>query len=214
MADWLQLLLQIGGLGASVTIAGWVVQHRVGTRIERMKADLTGMLATRARRADYLRDQIRNLYGPLAFLVESNVRRSETANSIMGAYEEYFVGRHGDQAGKEMHEVIDTSNRYIDLIVANNKQAADILRANWGWLDADDIDDTAQYLTDIDRHGVEIEEAKKLPPEFYGMLENSVGKPHFLRGKFVDRVRRKLLEKQRELTGLTGVPPAPDPKPN
>jgi exonuclease VII large subunit len=179
--------------------------------LEHLKGDLQDTLAQRSRRADYLRAQLDKLYGPLAFLLESSARCAETNTGIMKAYDEYFKtfpNLKSDNGKDEMEQTIEIANRYIALIVENNKEAIKILRTGWGWLDKDDIGDAGRYLADIARHIVEFEEeGRRLPITFYSRneIQNAVELPAFLRPDFVERVRSKLSEKQAELSGLTGA---------
>jgi exonuclease VII large subunit len=178
--------------------------------LEHLKRDLQDNLAQRARRVDYLRAQLDKLYGPLAFLLESSARCFETNAHIMKAYDEYFKKFPNlklENGEDEIGRAIETANRYVALVVKNNKEAINILRTGWGWLDKDDIGDAGQYLADIDRHVVEFEEeGRRLPSLFYSRsaIQNAVEPPSFLRQAFVERVRSKLREKQAELSGLTG----------
>ena len=207
---WHEILTAGAGPGAVITaivvIFGWWVSRR----LERFKHELAEDHAKRQLRADYVRGQIDHLYGPLAFFVESSARHLTTSAAILKAYDEYFANRQtSDMAAQvqEMDKVIETANAYVALVVENNKETVKVLRAGWGWLDSDDAAEAGEYLTHVARHAVEFEEKKKLPPLFYikGSLKNSLGAPSFLPPTFIDRVRRKLNEKQRELTGLTGA---------
>jgi hypothetical protein len=194
----------------------------VTDRTERLRHELTDDLAKRTRRADYIRGQIDQLYGPLAFFVEASARCIETEHSIGAGYREYFAGRTAiteesrTKLQLEAHGVIGTSSRYMDLVVENNQEAVKVLRTGWGWLDADDVADAGQYLTDVARYKIEVEENHRLPDPFYleGAMKSAIGPPSFIRPAFIARVRRKLLEKQLELAGLTGAAqttPAPPP---
>jgi hypothetical protein len=215
--SWLVVVEQavgtlIGG-GAALGAAGWLwkrwVDHRLQREMEHLKRDLSDSLAQRTRRADYVRNQIQHLYGPLAFLVESSARCIDTNNVIMSTYDKVYSMRgHSEAIRKEARETIARANEYMGLVVENNQEAVKLLRTGWGWLDADDVTDAGQYLTDVHRHNLEFRnEGKMLPIDFYvsDYVEGAPGKPSFIRPAFIARVRAKLLQKQRELAGLTGV---------
>ena len=198
LKTWLQLATPI--LVAIVAIIG-------SRKLEHVKQELSSTLAARTRRADYLRDQLKNLYGPLAFIVESNARLATTNAEIMKAYGEYFQNRYGPEYTDDMTNAIGTANRYGELIVANNAEALKLLRTQWGWLDVDDIEIASQFISDVSRHNVEFTEGKKLPVEFY--TTGRVGTPIIHRGDFAQRVVQKLKDKQSELSGLTLVNDGP-----
>jgi hypothetical protein len=191
--------------------------HDLAERTERLKSDLAGELAEQTRRADYVRGQIDHLYGPLAFFVESSAHHISTNRAVQLAYDEYFGQKRHGMLGSDPEttraiveeglRVQDTANRYLALVVENNEEAIKILRAGWGWLDQDDVESAGQYMTDIARQSVEFKENKRLPPLFYweGAMQFPVGPVSFIRPEFIDRVRRKLQKKQRELAGLTGA---------
>jgi hypothetical protein len=214
--DWVEsfkLLLGAGAAGAVVTavmsVLGWRRNEETQRRIEGLKTTLTDALAQRTRRAEYVRAQLQNLYGPLGFLVESSARCIDTNNAIMGAYDKIFsrLG-HSQATRREAGETIERANEFVALVVENNQDAIKVLRSGWGWLDADDVADAGQYLTDVHRHNVEFRtEGKMLPIEFYAAddIPGIPGKPSFIRPVFIERVRRKLREKQEELAGLTGT---------
>jgi hypothetical protein len=172
---------------------------------ERLKHELAGELAEQTRRADYVRNQIEKLYGPLAFLMES----SEGLMRTSGAIESWHSNRSGETraAAKGREDPAAPLVKYFDLIVQNNEEATSILRAKWGWLDPDDVAAASQQLLDSARFSVEVKQATRMPREFYTDADVRRDVP-VCNGEFMDRVRRKLRDKQRELAGLTGAEPA------
>jgi len=190
--DWAALFLTTAVVAAVIAFIGGVVVAVLNGRsqrtlealkaalargltegTERLRHELADDLAKSTRRAEYVRGQIDHLYGPLAFFVESSDRLMATNQAILEAADKFYEGRFSaDQAklAKEQNGVIDTGNRYMALVVENNKDAIKILRAGWGWLDSDDISSAGQYLTDVARHAVEFEEeGRKLPIQFYAL---------------------------------------------
>jgi hypothetical protein len=145
------------------------------------------------------------LYGPLAFLAESSARYWANHQAVNKAYEEYFAKfpPAPDRAQHEMEAAIGVANRYGGLIVENNKEGLKILRSGWGWLDADDIDQAGHFMSDVARRLVEMEGGDPLPVAFYfkNTLESGLGFPAVIRNEFTEGIKRKLVEKQRELTG-------------
>jgi hypothetical protein len=210
----------IAVLAPLIPVFGWWVSRR----LERFKHEMAEDMEKRKLRAEYVRGQIDKLYGPLAFFVESSDRHIATNRAIIEAYDQHFGVRwergeysldHETQEKlmKQQESVLTTANRYMALVVANNKKSIEILGEGWGWLDVDDIPSAGQYLTDIARHAVEFEEeGRKLPPQFYfvGNPKGSLDIVSFIRPEFIRRIREKLSAKQRELAGLTGVESVPE----
>ena len=223
--EWLKLILGAGVfvgvvVNAVMTALSWRKQRLLAEdqarrteetqrRIEGLKSSLADALAQRTRRAEYVRAQMENLYGPLAFLVESSARCIAVNNAIMKTYDKVFARRSdSDVARKEADDTIDRANEYMALVVDNNQEAVKILRSGWVYLDDDDIADAGQYLTDVHRHSVEFRTAgKKLPIEYYidDHIPGAPGTVSFIRPAFIARVRAKLVQKQQELAGLTGA---------
>jgi hypothetical protein len=174
---------------------------------------LTNALAQRTRRAEYLRAQLSNLYGPLAFFIEASDGCLKSQKAIVDkgpAYAKRFTSPGSDRAMADIDLIIQTANRYIkERLELNNANCIELLRAQWGWLDHDDVNDAARFVGDMDRLAVEFPDGRRiLPLPFYvdGALDETLAPPSFIRPEFIERIRGKLTEKQRELSGLTGGP--------
>jgi hypothetical protein len=219
---WLSFILSAGAflgviVNAVTTALGWRRQRLLAEaqarrtedtqhRIEELKTSLADAQAQRVRRAEYVRAQIENLYGPLAFLVESSARCIAVNSAILKTYDKVFARRSdSDVARKEAEDTIDRANEYMALVVDNNQEAIKILRSGWAYLDQDDIEEAGQYLADVHRHGIEYKTAgRMLPVEFYveGHIQDAPGKVSFIRPSFIARVRAKHVQKQQELSGV------------
>lgn len=197
MPEWIKQFLTSGAMAAFV---GAILVWRFNTR-----------LANKARRADYLRGQIQNVYGPLTYYFEAGHRAFMIHKRIGAAYDEYFKNRHGaDVYSEQMTAVIEVQNAYAARTVGYNREATGVLKANWGWLDPDDLEAVGNFLTEVERGDVESSEKKvKLPVDFYlsGVLKNALSAPIIYRLDLVQRVQEKLRAKQQEL--LTGKPQKP-----
>ena len=214
---WVQIIVGAGA-GSGAVIAGLVAIFgwRVNRKLEAFKHELAEALTKRKLRADYVRDQIEKLYGPLAFLMESSAQLIETAKSML----EWQAKQRNEAETAENPRIVQygTVRRYFADIAQNNKEGTDILRKEWGWLDEDDIATAGQHLADVARFTVEFEERNGMPKGFYAEAKGT--RPLSLYNvTFIDRVRGKLKEKQRELAGLTGAesaeagPPTPHAPP-
>jgi len=193
-----------------IPIVKWAVtaavQQAAARELEQFKHQLAVTLADRVRRAAYLTEQLRELYGPLAFCIEESAVALESNKNVMKAYQEYFKYPEGLGAGRkdEMDLVIDRGNAYADKIIESNRKGALLLREKWGWLDVDDISEALEYITDVARLEVEQAEGKKLPGLMYydGLGESALKPPCLYRGEFSKRIREKLQLKQQEIVSI------------
>lgn len=165
-------------------------------------------LAEQARRADYLRSQIKELYGPLVFFAELNEQLWDRHEKIMAAYGEYFDGtRTGDPYSRQMTEVINKQNLYGQQIVRNSQSVLPVLRDHWGLLDPADAELVGQYILDTTILDLESDrEGPTMPAEFYLPqlgLKSCLGPKWIRREGFAKQVREKLTAKQDELGSLT-----------
>jgi hypothetical protein len=184
--DWIRAILSNGAVGALVgALALW---------------RLNETLATKARRADYLREQIKNLYGPVTFLLEAGERSFDTHNKVAAGYEEYFRTRYAhERYSEEMGQVLATQNHYGGLAVQTNREAAQVLKEHWGWLDAEDTTEVSTFLTYVERQRVERDDGMTLPVAFYTELKKSLPAPVVFNAEWPARFRKKLKAKQEEL---------------
>lgn len=169
-------------------------------------------LAKNARKADYVREQIKNLYGPATFLLERGERAFTVHNRIMAGYEEYFKDRYGERFSQQMTDVLNVCNKYAQVAQEGNTEAVAIIKANWGWIDAEDGEAVRDFLTYVDRLLIELDEASKirLPGEFYHSMKNSLDAPLIHDSTLVERFRKKLRQKQAELSGAKVPKPTSD----
>ncbi len=197
----------LGSVGPAITTAvvtavltgvvTWLVQHSLGARLERLRQELTGNLAEKARRAEYVRCQLEKLYGPLAFFMEGNEHLTRLHVHINETYAAFFQGR-GATDKDEASSIIAAANSYGELMLANNRDAVAVLRTNWAYIDQDDIEQAAEFITEVARHDVEFQESKRLPPAFYSVKDAPLRAPFLHRSPFARRIRDKLKAKQSE----------------
>ncbi|WP_140874894.1 hypothetical protein [Myxococcus xanthus] len=181
--------------------------------LEHLKRDLQDTLASRARRADYLKSQINQLYGPFVFLLEYSHTHIDSARMVDNAAGN--LTKIGGDRGisrflnkEEIEEYIKTLNRYFELASECTGEAVKILRSNWGWLDEDDRTDVLKFAQDTSRHEVEFQEQgkRRLSVDLYShhiLTDAALSAPRILPLDFIRRMSSKLYNKQRELSGLT-----------
>lgn len=195
--------LTTGVLVAAISVlATFIAQGRLGTRIEQVKQELAGALASRARHADYLRLHLENLYGPLAFFMEMNEQLTLVHQHINATYDKYF--ERGAYDRDEPRAVIRVANVYGRLMVQNNRETAAAMKANWAYIDQDDIEQCAEFLKEVARHEVEFndDEAQRRPPGFYRQESGPLRAPFIHWSPLANRLRSKLKAKQEELGDL------------
>jgi hypothetical protein len=112
-----------------------------------------------------------------------------------------------DQQSREIDQTIETQNRYVELVHENNKEVVQVLREGWGWLDADDVEEFGQLLTDVGRRSVEFDGGRKLPVMMYIDVgrRDALDSPIFFRQGVVAMVRAKLREKQSSRMATSGA---------
>lgn len=167
--------------------------------IEELKHELANALATRERRANYLRDQISRLYGPLSFYLESNDLCFQHSEHLLKNSQE--ANPNGDPNGPNVSSAIGIAFQYHDIILNNNHSALQLLRDTWAWIDADDIPFFRDFL--LDAHRAILEKDAQFSLALFAVGRTRPLKPALIiRHEFLQHVRAKLAAKQGELSGL------------
>ncbi|WAM23920.1 hypothetical protein [Myxococcus sp. NMCA1] len=214
MPEWLKILIQT--LGSAIATALIVGRFNLlfNKTLERTKRDLQDSLASRARRADYLRNQIDKLYGPLSFLLETANTRIECAEEL---WKVLNAQQGPDKAPVEpgipptAKRALELQDNFYTLALDAGNESIKLLYSGWAWLDEDDQSDVLLYVKDIDRNKIEFTSLgiAHLPIEFYNTENSShtvLAVPMIRNDSFAKRILQKLAEKQRELSGLTRIP--------
>jgi hypothetical protein len=193
--EWIKLGVNILAIAVTPAFAFWYAR-----RLEHFKIGTQDAQAQRARRAEYLKNQIEKLYGPLSFYLEVNTRIHETMMGIDEASAQYRVPR------DEIDRVIAATNIYARELRGNNEAMVSLLKSQWGWCDIDDTDSFGSHIIATVRSSVEFTEERtsRLPLEYYEHKRLAV--MMIYHPDLFERARRKLREKQAELSGLSGAP--------
>lgn len=190
MPPWVESVLKYGGLAATIAVVALLVNRRMAVT-----------LAARGRKADHLREQIKLLYGPVTYLLESAERSHGTHVIHNEAYQEHFKTRHSEHDSEDMSSAIALMNHYGDQMVKANRAARDIFKQHWGLLDKEDLDDVDAFLDNVERQ--EIEEGWRMPLDYFHN-PNTKLKPKVIHTTmFVVYFRKRLQEKQAELSALS-----------
>ncbi|CAM4505121.1 MULTISPECIES: hypothetical protein [Myxococcus] len=214
MPEWIKLLIQILGPAVATAIIVGRFSLRFNNMLEHTKRDLQDSLASRARRADYLRNQIEKLYGPLSFLLETTNARVECADelwTVANAQQDQDKAPPGTDRSPISKKAYEVQDKFYTLALDTGSETIKLLHSGWAWLDEDDQADVLSHTKDMDRNKIEFTGlgSAHLPIEFYNTENNphtALAVPSIRNSSFAKRIRQKLAEKQRELSGLTQTP--------
>ncbi len=154
----------------------------------------------KARRAEFLRLQLHQLYGSLQFFGSCNRSIFEIQVKINDALKAKYDGKEHPALEERVEQVIDLKNEYSAQIHANNKRMIEILTTHYSLIEPSDADVFADFIGNYTRHCTEYEEAGrlKLPLEIY----TQVGHVYPLREEFLECINKRFHEKRAELEEL------------
>lgn len=158
----------------------------------------------KAQKKSNLQTKIQNLYGPLQFLASQNESYFELNKKFHDAYKAEYIEKNWSQnevtqknLDQETAKTLDIANAYIRLVTQNNEKILEVLRNNYSYIDADDVEIFRQLVVDYTRLKTELDESGRLntPLKIYKHLGNI----SFMRPEFIKRVKEKFDSKKREL---------------
>ena len=157
------------------------------------------------REIDYLKDQLQSLYGPLFFFTQQNEKLFALCGQFMGAYTTEFVSKDWSQdestqasVRKDADTTIGISNQYIRRVIANNERIMEILEKGWHLVEADDVEELAQFQVDFTRFKTEVDGTLKTPYAIY----KAVGDISYMRPAMIERVKQNVQAKEARLRKL------------
>jgi len=155
---------------------------------------------------EYYDSQLRNLYGPLYYLISMNEKMIQLNDSHHIARKKAHIDgkeRSRDpETRKHLREVFDSSikiaNSYMDEVRENNHKIKKIFDMNYHYLDPEDAEFFIKFLQDFFRMEKEWDKEIGLKTDWdtYFVLEESIGAISFMDKKFAERVKEKFAEKQ------------------
>ncbi|MFD0682355.1 MULTISPECIES: hypothetical protein [unclassified Paenibacillus] len=186
----LSLIISFIGGGAVGAILNWI------------RADLADK---KTRRIKYIEDQLKNLYGPLYFVISQSAKLFEIERKYQQAYKEEFIDKQysrekltQDRLNDEATKTLDIRNEYINQVRLNNNKIKEILDNNFSYIDAEDIDLVVNYF---------YENYTRLQTEVRGkvpfIIHNHIGDISFLRPEFIEGMKSKFLKKKEEVELLS-----------
>lgn len=167
----------------------------------------TSKSETKQRQISFLDNQIRELYGPLYYIVSQSERLFELYGEIHRAYKaEYIEPKFSKDdntkrvLNEETNKTLDIGNEYIEFVTANNKKMQDILTTHSSLMDPEDIDVFLMFFEHKTRHEIEFSPDGKLetPMRIYSHM----GEVSFLRPEVIDTIKTKFKNKKTHLEQL------------
>jgi hypothetical protein len=155
----------------------------------------------RKRQVEHVRTQLDKLYGPLYFLSSLNEELFEHINKIHDAYRAEYEAKNWSQSEptqtfieKEAEATIRSGNGYAEIAIGNNAAMAELLKANYAYIDPEDAEVFLEFVRDQIRHNQEFSAGGplKLPHRIHTRL----GLIDLLHTGFIARVREKFLRKK------------------
>lgn len=154
-----------------------------------------------SRKVEHLTKQIEYLYGPLYFFTSQNEKMFKLNDQFHGAYTVEYVNQQWSEdehtqasIREEATKTIDLANTYVGVAKDNNNKIIEILTNNYAYIDSEDVDIFQQFVVDYTRLRNEINEEGTLVTPF--RIYQRVGSISFMRPDFIERVKKKFIEKQ------------------
>ena len=189
MDEVVKLIISFLGGGVIAGLISWA-------RISRTERE--------ARKSEYIKSQVNNLYGPLYFFTSQNVQLLALSDDLMKAYDVEYIDQDWaldsetqEVANEESSATIDIANTYVRKIADNNTKIAELLQNNPQYIDPEDNDIFHKVVIDSLRNVVEKEESGKMRTPH--MVYKSIGNIFYLREEFKDIVIAKFNRKNEEL---------------
>ena len=182
----LGLLISFIGGGTVSAILNWIRSNRAEFR---------------EREAKYLELQLIKLYGPLYNLTLQNKKMLEIEREFREVYKtEYIDTQYSDDqrtrelVSKEANKTIELQNKYISLIIENNRKIKELLDSNFVYLDTEDVDPYLNFFYEhYTRYQTEIDEQGLVTPF---SIYQQIGDVSFVRPEFMESVEKKYKKKK------------------
>lgn len=188
----LSLIVSFFGGGIVSALINWVRAQRADKKERKIRS---------------LDDQIRKLYGPLYYFVLQSEKLFELNKRFHDAYNKEYVEKKYSTAEytrkvleKETAETLDIANKYIAGVESNNLRIKEILDNNYPLIDPYDIEVFSLFSEHHVRLLTERDDEGRIKTPF--MIYKHVGDISFLRPEFIERVKKKFLDKKKELDNL------------
>jgi len=163
--------------------------------------------ARTARRTEYLRRQLQDLYGPLYFLASSNDALIRHGQKVLEAHKkEYEEGGWSQSRGiqesirEESFQTIRVANQYVHEVNLRNDHIVDVLENNYHLVDPTDHGVFRDFI--LDRARMKVETPDNGPLEVPYRVYRHLGDISYMRSMFFQTVTSRFREKKAELDKL------------
>jgi hypothetical protein len=167
----------------------------------------TSLSERRARRVEFIRLQLQNLYGPLQFFTSRNAKLFEMNDGFQKAYTQEYVEKQWSQeyntqenVSRAASQTLDIANEYIEQVKKNNVHILAILESQYSLIEPADIEVFTQFVVDYTRMNTEVDETGRLKTPFE--IYRHLGSISFMRPDFIKAVDKRFKEKKSELEKL------------
>jgi hypothetical protein len=156
----------------------------------------------RQREIDSIKEQLKNLYGPLNYFCHQNENLFKLCKQIDVAYKSEYVDkkwsadeRTRQSVRDEAKTTIEISNKYIQEIIKNNQSITEILEKGWHLADVEDLEVFADFEVFFKRYKIE---GNTMPYDIYEAL----GSISLMPSNFIKLVKEKASLKELRLRKL------------
>lgn len=163
----------------------------------------------RQRRADFLLNQLRHLYGPIYFFTSQNESFFALNDKFIEAYRKHYEEpkwsddeRTQKALNEKRSQTRSIANAYIRQIEENNKNIVEVLERSFSLIDPEDVEIFGRFIVNYTRRKTEWDKHRlKTPSHIY----REIGDVSLMGPEFMGRVRDKFLAKRKELDTLSRV---------
>ncbi len=179
-----------------------------GTLIALIAQQLAIRNAKKERKLQQLETQIRELYGPLFYLVSQSERLFSLIGRFDDAYKAEFIDKQyvdnpttRERINQESTDTLKLKNQYATQVEANNEKISQLLNDKFSYIDPDDIELFLLFFEHYSRMTTERNEGGILKTPF--LVYRHIGDISYLRPEFIERVDKQFLRKKNELDRLS-----------
>lgn len=165
-------------------------------------------VAQRTRKLELLEEQIRELYGPLFYLVSQSEKLLDLSRRFHKAYEVEFINKEysnepltRERVNSWAEETIGLSNQYVKQVEANNERISELLDCKFSYIDPDDVEEFLLFYEHHVRLNTERDAGGILRTPF--LIYSHIGDISYLKPGFIKRVKVKFSDKKAELGRLS-----------
>jgi hypothetical protein len=189
-------------VGGAIGIAGSIAVACIAARRHGQEQRIS-------RRAGFLENQLKRVYGPVNFFIRQNKLIFEHSRNLQEAGIDLFSkGPASTEAEvmkaqeKQIDDAIDVGNDFLAQAVGNNHAISEYLSENYAYVDLDDAKLFDEIAFNTIRHEIEFERSKKGKARLALELQLKLTLPTFLHPAWIDTLQTRFEQKLTELERL------------